>query len=86
MCGGEGYINERYIDVDVTTADKCPGCPDCDEDLAAELEAYRLEAEYENFRETCPLWAGEAVVDVPRRPTLPELPADFKFIRIERTA
>lgn len=25
-CGGSGFVNERYVDVDLTDADKCETC------------------------------------------------------------
>lgn len=58
-------MNERYIDVDLTTADRCPGCPECDEDLAQRLEAARIEDEFGEYREAVPLWAGMNVYDAP---------------------
>lgn len=84
-CDGSGYF-EQYVDVDQTWATPCPGCPECDEETVGEYRFAAAVDVLDEMRESLPLWADAVYFDTPRRPVLPELPADFRFIELTQTA
>jgi hypothetical protein len=86
MCDGSGILNEWYVAVDVTETESCPGCSACDEAIAAQLAEDEAQHQLYLMREAMPLWAGLEVYDTPRKPVLPELPKDFRFIKIAERA
>ena len=81
MCDGTGVLEEIQLDVDFFEIIACPGCPACDEDMAAELAAAELKSEFDDFREAVPLWAGMQVYDAPPIPVAREYQRSTKGAR-----